>query len=185
MTSPIRELSDQYVERNAELNPVAATSRGIVGHDGAMTDYSPQGIEERLAHDRDTLRQLEALRADTEDDRLAAAVMSERLRVSLAYGDAGELFREVRVLGGTLGGIRQVFDVMPRSTDDEWMNIASRLEAVPQAVAGVEASIREGVRRGLPPARRQVLACAEQAGVWSGQRDHRPYFATLADGYSG
>src|SRR4051812_14717588 len=175
MTSAIWELSDQYVDRNAELNPVAATGRGILGHDGAMTDYSPAGIEARYAHDRDTLRRLEGVEADTDNDsdRIAAAVMAERLRVGIEYAEAGESLREVRVSGGTLGVIRQVFDVMPRSTDDEWVNIASRLEAIPQAVAGVEASIREGLRRGLPPARRQVLACAEQAAVWSGQRGHR------------
>ena len=59
----VDELADQYVERHASLDPVAATMEGITGHDTEMTDYSPDAAEERAEHDRATLRSLAALRA--------------------------------------------------------------------------------------------------------------------------
>ncbi len=43
MTTPIYELSDAYVERQPQLDPVGATGRGIIGYDDKMTDYSPDG----------------------------------------------------------------------------------------------------------------------------------------------
>ena len=58
MTTPVDELADRYVERLGELDPVIATFEGITGHDAEMTDYSPDGIEERLTFDRSVLRQL-------------------------------------------------------------------------------------------------------------------------------
>src|ERR1700722_19439919 len=72
------ELCDAYIERAASLDPVMATSRGLVGHDAAMTDYSPDGIAARTELDRSTLRQLEAVRPDDDRDRVAAKVLAER-----------------------------------------------------------------------------------------------------------
>ena len=37
-----------------------ATGEGITGHDHEMTDYSPDGVDERAEHDRATLRALDA-----------------------------------------------------------------------------------------------------------------------------
>ena len=52
-----------YVERLAELDPVSATARGIVGYDDKMTDYSPEGIAARTDLDRTTLTELGGLKA--------------------------------------------------------------------------------------------------------------------------
>ena len=54
--SPVFEIADDYVERFAALHPLAATEEGITGHDHEMTDYSPDGVEERAEHTRATLR---------------------------------------------------------------------------------------------------------------------------------
>ena len=69
-TATVDQIADQYVERHAALDPVAATMEGIGGHDTEMTDYSPDAAEERAEHDRATLR---ALAAATPVDRPAVA----------------------------------------------------------------------------------------------------------------
>ena len=66
---------------------------------------------------------------------------------------------------------------MPRSTEEEWSNIATRLQLVPDALAGYRRTLSEGVRRGTPAARRQALEGARQAEVWSGDAG---FFAALA-----
>jgi uncharacterized protein (DUF885 family) len=185
MTTPIYELSDAYVERAAQLDPVGATGRGIVGYDDKMTDYSPDGIAARTELDRTTVTRLGELKPANDRDRIAGDLLSERLRSSTALDESGETMRTLRIIGSPFQGIRGVFDIMPRNTEQEWQIIASRLELVPSALEGVKASLAETTSRGLPPARRQVLACAEQGATWAGLRQHKPYFVSLVANYAG
>ena len=185
MTTPIYELSDAYVERAAQLDPVGATGRGIIGYDDKMTDYSPDGIAARTELDRTTVTRLGELQPENDRDRIAGDLLSERLRSSTALDESGETMRTLRIIGSPFQGIRSVFDIMPRNTEQEWQIIASRLELVPSALEGVKASLAETTSRGLPPARRQVVACAEQGATWAGLRQHRPYFVSLVANYAG
>ena len=185
MTSPIYELCDAYAEQVAALDPVTATFRGIVGHDAEMTDYSPDGIDSRSELDRTTLDRLRELSAENDRDRIAADLLSERLTSSLALDDAGETLRELRVLGSPFQAVRQVFDIMPRATEQDWSTVAARMELVPNGLAGVQSALEESARRGIPPARRQVLACTEQGATWAGLRQHGPFFVELVAQYAG
>jgi uncharacterized protein (DUF885 family) len=185
MTSPIYRLCDEYAEQLAVLDPVTATFRGIVGHDAEMTDYSPAGIASRSELDRATLARLGELSAQNDRDRIAADLLSERLRSSLALDESGETLRTLRVIGSPFQAVRQVFDIMPRETGEDWSTIAARMELVPGGMAGAREALEEAVRRGLPPARRQVLACAEQGATWAGMRQHRPFFLDLVAQYGG
>ncbi len=150
-----------------------------------MTDYSPEGVELRKDLDRTTVAQLAKLEPENDRDRIAADLLSERLRSSLALEDAGESLRSMRNIGSPWQAIRTVFDVMPRGAEADWETIASRLELVPYGLATLRSALEETTKRGLSPARRQVLACAEQGDTWAGRRQHRPYFGDLADGYKG
>jgi uncharacterized protein (DUF885 family) len=185
MTTPIYELCDAYVEHLAQLDPVGATSRGIVGYDDKMTDYSPEGVLSRTELDRRTLAQLDELSPENERDRIAADLLAERLGSSIALAEAGETMRTLRVLGSPFQAVRGVFDVMPRNTEPDWETIATRLELVPSGLDSVKASLSETTWRGLPPPRRQVQACAEQGATWAGQRQHQPYFSLLVANYRG
>ncbi|MBK5289515.1 MAG: DUF885 family protein, partial [Acidimicrobiia bacterium] len=95
MTRPIDDLSDRYVEGYARLHPVAATVDGIAGYDDQLTDYSPDGADERAAHDRATLRTLDTLELDGDADRVAAGVMRERLEVAGELHERGEHLRSI------------------------------------------------------------------------------------------
>ena len=185
MTTPIYELSDTYVERLAELDPLAATSRGIIGYDDKMTDFSPEGMAAHTELDRTTLARLSELRPENDRDRIAADLLAERLRSSIALDESGETMRTLRVIGSPFQAVRNVFDIMPRNTEHDWQVIATRLELVPSGLASVKASLAETTSRGRPPARRQVLACAEQGATWVGLRHHAPYFTNLVVNYAG
>lgn len=185
MTTPIYELCDAYVERLAELDPVGATARGVIGYDDKMTDYSPDGVAARTELSRKTVAEVGRLAPQNERDRIAGDLISERLRSAVALDEAGETMRALQIIGSPFQAIRSVFDIMPRNTEAEWQTIAARLDLVPSGLEGVKAALAESTRRGLPPARRQVLACAEQGATWAGERQHRPYFANLVDNYAG
>ena len=181
--SAVYELADRYVDRSAVLDPILATSRGVVGHEGEMTDYSPDGQAARASLDREALAELSGLRTQTTADRIAAEVMRERLQVAIEQEQAGERLRDLRVIGSPFQTIRQCFDLMATATEHDWELVASRMERVPQALRSFEAGLREGVNRGVLAARRQALACAKQGEAWSGQGGPA-FFPTLRAKYA-
>ncbi|MDQ3147536.1 MAG: DUF885 domain-containing protein, partial [Actinomycetota bacterium] len=56
--SALYDLADEHVEGAAALDPLAATMRGVAGHDHAMTDLSPDGLAARAELDRGALARL-------------------------------------------------------------------------------------------------------------------------------
>jgi uncharacterized protein (DUF885 family) len=183
--SAVRQLANRYVDQSAVLDPIAATSRGVTGHDAEMTDYSPEGQAARTALDRKTLADLSQIRPLTEPDRVAGDVMRERLQVSVDQDEAGERLRDLRIIGSPFESIRQCFDLMAIVTEQDWEIIASRMECVPQALASFEAALREGLSRGVVAARRQALVCADQGERWSGGKNGSAFFPTLVTKYAG
>jgi uncharacterized protein (DUF885 family) len=180
--SEIYDLSDRYVDRFAALDPVSATLEGLSGHDDEMTDFSPDGFEERNEHDRATLRALADAPRDGERDQIAADVLREALETSIELYDTGEHLRELNVIASPVQAVRMVFDMMPTETEADWEVVAGRMGLVPEGLASYEESLAEGVRQGLVAARRQAVECMRQAETWSGLGgETRPFFATFVD----
>jgi len=185
MPTAIADLADRYVERAGALDPVAATFEGLPGHDDELTDYSPDGVAERLEHERHTLAELTRTPVADEADRVAAEVLRRYLEIGVELGVNGEALRALRVLDSPVSSVRMVFDLMPRDTEADWDAITARAAAVPQALSSFQAALSEGVQEGLVAARRQAVACARQADTWGGQRDSAdpPFFAGLIDAF--
>jgi uncharacterized protein (DUF885 family) len=180
--SEIYDLSDRYVERYAALDPVAATLEGLTGHDDEMTDFSPDGYEERNEHDRAALDALGTATIEGDRDRIAADVLREMLETNLELYDTGEHLRTLNIIASPVQYVRMCFDMMPAETEDEWAAIATRLGLVPEGLSTYQASLSEGVRQGLVAARRQAVECMRQAETWGGlDPDTRPFFLTLVD----
>jgi uncharacterized protein (DUF885 family) len=180
-----RQIADDYLAEAARLDPVSATFRGISGHDAEMTDYSPDGIAARTDLARRTLDELSDAEVADDDERRGADLLGYQLALDLEVDAAGESLRPVRIMSSPVQAPRQVFDLMARDTADDWEVIAARLTQVPAALAGATATLRAGMDGGLVAARRQALACAEQAATWAGLREVAPFFQTMVAGASG
>jgi uncharacterized protein (DUF885 family) len=115
-------------------------------------------------------------------DRLAALVLRERLEAQAAWHAAGEPLRELRAPIGRVSSVRDSVDLLPRGGAEAWRDIASRLEGIPVMFAGWRASLDEGLRRGLPAARRQALGAAAQAEQYAAIRTHDSLIASYGDG---
>src|SRR5262245_4082846 len=185
--SPVFELAERYVERFAALDPVSATGEGIGGHDHEMTDWSPAGSDERAELGRATVRALQQAEGRNDADRAAAAVLRERLAPALEGHDAGERVRGLLVLGSPGQYARMGVDLMPRATVDDWQVLAERMALVPQTLSSIEVGFTEGVALGIVAARRQAVACAQQADLWGGVTPSPdgapPFFHALVDEY--
>ena len=178
--SHVYDIAERYVEQFADLDPCGATGAGIPGHDRDLTDYSPAGTAARDDLACATLRDLEQAPATDDHDRIASAMMRERLTLQLAEADAGERLRDVRIIASPISEVRQCFDLMPFETDEDWDVATERMTKLPAALESIEATLRAGVDHKTVAARRQALACAEQAATWGGQRDDEPFFQVLA-----
>jgi len=185
----IYDIAHQYVDDLAAIDPSTATALGIPGREREMPDYSPAGYARTADLNRRTLEALEAapIEGDAsvpqgERDRIAKEMISERLRVSLDLYDAGEHMRGLRIIGAALQRCRSIFDDMPKTTGEEWSNIAARLALVPEALSGYRTTLDEGIARGSTASKRQAVECAKQAETWAGLVDgHRSYFDGLAE----
>ncbi|NQU96503.1 MAG: DUF885 domain-containing protein [Chloroflexi bacterium] len=181
--SRVYEIADGYVDRFAALDPVSATAVGIAGHDGEMTDYSPDGAAAQAELARETVRSVGEAPVEDDRDRVAAALMREELGLALELYEAGHHLRALNVLHCPLQSVRMAFDLMGRETGEGWRNVAARLALVPAGLEGYRASLAEGLRRGLVAARRQVLGAAAQAETWSGATGASSYFGELVVAY--
>jgi uncharacterized protein (DUF885 family) len=185
MTSRVYEIADRFIEDMAAVNPLAATRMGVPGHEDRMPDLSPDGQAEMAGLVRRTMAELTQAPIDGHRDRIARALMQDRLEVSDERYAAREHERDVRTLGSTLGAVRSVFDLMRYDSDDDWAIAARRMQAVPDAVDGWVQTQRAGMADGVVAARRQAASVARQASVWSGidADASRPFFHALADRY--
>ena len=161
--SPIDTIAEAYMTAYATLDPLAATSMGIAGHDHEMTDHSPAGLEARAELTRSTLLSLDGAAPTDEVDQITLAAMRERLGLELELHEAGEYMRYLNNIASPVQNLRDVFDIMPTDDVEAWSNIAARLNALPFAVDGYIESLRLAASTGAVAAVRQVEEAARQA----------------------
>ncbi|RBY97163.1 DUF885 domain-containing protein [Blastococcus sp. TF02-8] len=177
-TTP-REVADAYVEAATELDPTLGTALGTRPREDRLPDTSPAGLEAEARLARATLAELDrVLAADPalEDDpveRRCARLLRERLEAELAAHEAGEGFRSLNNLFTPIHSMRQVFSMMPTSSEEDWSVLARRMARVPEAYRGYRETLAEGARRGLLVAPRQVRTVVAQLDEWLAG----PYFA--------
>ena len=161
-------IGGRYVSEFARLDPSAAVRFGVATASGAMTDYSPESYEARADLARETLRAAASAQAENNRDGVAQRAIMARLTSELALFEAGEWLRDLRAIGSPLGETREVFDLLPRATDEDWSDIVSRLRRVPSALAGYRRTLQLGIERDLVGSRGEAVVVAAQARAFSG-----------------
>ena len=170
----VSAVSDWYVDALAVASPNMATSLGIPGRETELTDYSPDGHAERSAIRRQAEAALRLLNVETERDRVARDVMLERFEYEAELEAQQEHLRSLNILASPLQNTRQVFDLMPRETEEDQANIVERMGAVPEALERYRSSLAAGMDEGIVVAQRQVLGAVEQCRVWAGAGPPQP-----------
>ncbi len=173
-------LADRYLVATAELDPLAATAMGLSGYDHLIGDYSPAGLAAQTALDRATLRELDTVEVADDVDRVTVAAMRERLGLQVELAEAGEHLASLNNIASPVQDLRDVFDIMPTATEQDWANIASRMAGLPGAVDGYVESLRAGAAQGNAAARRQVAEAATQARELA--EPTTSFFRTFVDG---
>ncbi|MBL1068131.1 DUF885 domain-containing protein [Streptomyces sp. 7-21] len=187
-TMPLpRQLADEYVDAFVELDPITGTYLGVAESASRLPDFSPAGQEAVAGLARDTLARLadaeKRPEAGEDTERRCARLLRERLTAELAVHDAGEHLRRVSNMFSPVHDVRDVFTLMPVASEEDWAAVARRLRAVPQALEGYQASLREGLAQGLLAGPRQVATVIDQLTEWVTASDGKGWFAGfVADG---
>lgn len=166
-STPIFRLSDEYITEATKLSPISATFLGIPGYDDQLDDFSLAGSKKKPELIRETLRKLANMPPQNENDRIAAAVMQERLSSELALYDSYENQLVCAVIASPAINIRQVFEVMPYGNAEEISNITSRLNAVKSAHDSWKSSLIDLAKMGKRAPKRQISGVADQLMAFS------------------
>lgn len=159
----VDRIAERWVDEIVRLNPVVGTHIGRTSEDHRLPDYSPEGHGAVVDATRVTLAELRGATPADDVDRITVADLGSELELDLEADAVGLPLRDLNVIASPAQEIRDVFDLMPTASADDWERIAARLGAVPAAVDGYVQTLRLGIERGVVPAVRQVREVAVQA----------------------
>ncbi|MEL5990046.1 DUF885 domain-containing protein [Microbacterium phosphatis] len=175
----IDRIAEGWVDEVVRLSPIAATYIGRTEANERYDDFSPAGHEAAVEARRRTLAALEAATPVDEVDRVTQADLGAELRLAGELHEAGWHLRDLNVIASAAQDVRQVYDLMPSGTTEDWETIARRLAAIPDVLDGYTETLAEGIRAGVTPAVRQVREVASQISRYSADDG---FFAGLVAG---
>ena len=178
-TTDVDRLADGYFDAVVAASPMTATYLGVPGGEDRLDDLSLESLQEHSALRRRTLAALDGLEPVDDVDRVTVSVMRERIGLAEETYAAGYEEMDLNVLASPLQGIRDVFDLMPTATADDWATIARRMTQVPRALSQYLDVLDHGASRGLVAPRRQVVECVQQCVDLTADDG---YFARLVEG---
>ncbi|WP_382305610.1 DUF885 domain-containing protein [Herbiconiux sp. UC225_62] len=175
----IDAIAERWVDTVVELEPVLGTYIGRSEVNDRYGDLSPAGHERYIAAVTSVLAELAAATPVDEVDEVTQTDLRNELELAVASSEAGLHLRDLNVIDSPSQHIREVYDLMPTATVDDWSVVAKRLSAVEEAVDGYIVTLREGMRRGTVPARRQVVEVLAQVRKNSGPGN---FFSEFVEG---
>jgi uncharacterized protein (DUF885 family) len=162
-------IAEKHLDEAVALDPIEATYLGLPGHDDRLPDFTPEWWQSLSDQRRRTLAALDAATAVDSTDRVTVAALRDTLTLSEELRAAGEDEMNLDVISSPVQLIREIFDLTPTGSTEQWGTVARRLAAVPTAIDGYIASLRFAADRGQVAPRRQVDAaagqCADNIGV--------------------
>ncbi|MFJ2755288.1 DUF885 domain-containing protein [Nocardioides sp. NPDC087217] len=179
MTREVDARTDRYVEELCALDPLTATYVGVAGHDAELPDLSPDGMQAVEELNRAAYADVAAIRPVDEREQVAKDAFLERVGLDIEFADAQLDRKFVSVITSGIHNLREVFDLMPTGTEDDWAAIGARLAGMPDAVAGYTATLREEAAAGRVSATAQYEKVADQILSWTGQKGAGDFFTGL------
>jgi uncharacterized protein (DUF885 family) len=161
--SEIDAIAEGWLDTQFDLFPELRAYLGKPGREGEYADYSPAGAEEAAKAAAVALGQITAATPRDEVDRITKLDLTRELQLTLDKHAAGFDQRELNVIASPAQGLRDIFDLLPTASVEDWSNIAKRMRNLPAAMDGYIETLRSGIAAGNVPAIRQVREVMTQA----------------------
>lgn len=159
----IDQIAEQWVITLADLDPAVATWIGIPGRLDEYEDLSPEGHSRLVDETKKVLARLADATVVDDVDWVTKTDLTSELQLGLDADEAGLWMRDVNVIASPAQGLRDILDLMPTDTEQNWADIAGRLGNLPKAIDGYIETLRLGISQGITPAKRQVREVIDQA----------------------
>ncbi|MCU1581897.1 MAG: hypothetical protein JWO01_1285 [Microbacteriaceae bacterium] len=159
----IDAIAEDWVDIELELFPEYHVYLGRPGREGEYADYSPAGAERVAAEAAKVLARIQAATPVDDVDRVTKMDLARELQLSIDKHNAGFDQRDLNVIASPAQGLRDLFDLVPTSTEQNWRHVATRLHNLPAAMDGYIESLRSGIQNSNVPAVRQVAEIIKQA----------------------
>ena len=159
----IDRIAEAHLDAEVELSPLSATYLGVPGREDTLDDLSPAGLAAHSELRRRTLAALDGAQPVDEVDRVTVEAMRERLGLAEEIHAAGLDAMELNNIASPMQSVRDVLDLMPTDTEDQWATISRRIAAIPAALTQYVESLEHAADRGRVASRRQVDVCIDQA----------------------
>ncbi|MCU1524650.1 MAG: hypothetical protein JWO18_1544 [Microbacteriaceae bacterium] len=160
----IDTIAEEWVDTELDLFPEYRVYVGRPGREGEYADYSPAGAERAIVEVRKALARIQAATPVDDIDVVTKMDLSRELQLSIDKHDAGFDQRDLNVIASPAQGLREIFDLVPTASEEDWTHIATRLHNLPAAMDGYIETLRTGIAAGNVPAIRQVKEIIVQAG---------------------
>jgi len=160
--SKLDNLAEDWVKKLIELSPEFATYAGFKVGEDRLEDTSPEALAEYQKLEKEMLAKVEATEIADEVDNVTKLAMTSTMKLSQEIYDSGLWKRDLNPIASPAQGIRDIFDMSPVATTENWENLAKRMHAVKGAVDGYVATLREGIKSNDTPAIRQVKIAIDQ-----------------------
>ncbi len=177
----IDELANEFLDTSVANYPTYATYLGMPGNEKELDDLSPSALERDYELAKATLRKLSALEAVDDVDLVTKDALSSSLEGEIAKHESGLVFRELNNIASPAQGVRDIFDLVPTKTAEDWENIAARMRKVGDSLAGYAESLRIGFESGNAPAKRQLEEVINQVKQINNPEGFFHAFAKKAD----
>ena len=161
--TPIDTIAEQWVDTELELFPEYHVYLGRPGREGEYSDYSPEGAERALTERKRALAEIRNATPVDETDRITKLDLTRELELAIDKHEAGFDVRDLNVLASPAQDLREIFDLLPTATEEDWQQIAKRMRNLPEAMDGYIQTLRAGIRSQNTPAIRQVTEVIAQA----------------------
>jgi uncharacterized protein (DUF885 family) len=159
----IDTIADTWVDTELDLFPEFRVYLGRPGREGEYGDYSPDGHETAAAATRETLKSLREAQPVDDVDLVTKLDLTRELELAIEKHEAGFEQRDLNVIASPAQALRDIFDLVPTASEDDWANIAKRMHNLPAAMNGYIQTLRSGIDAGNVPAIRQVREIITQA----------------------
>ncbi|MEI7419967.1 MAG: DUF885 domain-containing protein [Actinomycetes bacterium] len=155
-------LGEQWVKTLVDLSPEFATYTGFKVGEDRLEDTTPEAAAHFNKLQQEMLAKVEATEIQDDVDKVTKLAMSSTLKLSGEIYDSGMWRRDLNPIASPAQGIRDIFDLSPTATEENWSNISKRMQAVEVAVDGYIATLREGIKHNDTPATRQIVLAINQ-----------------------
>jgi len=159
----IDTIADKWVDTQLDLFPEFRVYLGRPGREGEYGDYSPDGHEAAAAATEATLNTLRDAEPVDDVDVVTKLDLTRELELAIQKHEAGFEQRDLNVIASPAQALREIFDLVPTASEDDWGNIAKRMHNLPAAMTGYIQTLRSGIGAGNVPAIRQVREIITQA----------------------